>query len=420
VISKHRTAVRVVLIAAGLFVASIVSVGPALFLTAAQNPANSRLFVQVDPSKADLTKTQEELLAQLKAQGISSDTQLVRIRTNLLTPSPWGLRINVAPGKQLEVMSTETRPRAEGFTWISKPDALNAPNDSAVLIVNDGNVTGTLRTGNELYALRPLGGGLHALIRQDQNKFPPEHPPEFKQKELEPPGEFMNSSTADVSDAPKVLRILVAYTPRVAAGQGDINAFINLAIAETNLSYTNSHVNIRAELAYAYQVNYQESGSHDTDLDHFRNKDDLIMDEVHDLRNTYRADVCVLLIDNNAYCGTASAILATESTAFVVVHHTCATGYYSFAHEIGHLQGARHNRDADSAIAPFPYGHGYFNEIGKWRTIMSYNCSAGCPRLPYWSNPNIPYNSDPMGSASDCDNARVLNETASTITSFRN
>src|ERR1700738_3333099 len=330
VISKHKTAVRVTLIAAGLLVASILSVVPARFHTAAQNPANSKLFIQVDPSKADLTQTQEDFLAQLNRQGTTSDTKLVRIRTDLLTPSPLSLEINVAAGKQFEIMTTETRPRAEGFTWIGKP---LAPTDAAVFIVNDGNVTGTVRTGNELYALRPLGGGLHVLIRQDQNKFPPEHPPEFKQKEQAPPREFTNPSTADVSDAPKVLRILVAYTPRVAAAEADITSFINLAIAETNLSYANSHINIRAELAYAYQVNYQESGSHDTDLERFRNKNDSMMDEVHDLRNTYRADVCVLLIDNDAYCGTASAILATESDAFVVVHYTCATGYYSFAHE---------------------------------------------------------------------------------------
>jgi hypothetical protein len=258
------------------------------------------------------------------------------------------------------------------------------------------------------------------VIRQDQNRFPPEHPPEFKLREKEAPKEVPSSSKADVSDAPKILRILVAYTPKVAAGNPDVNALINLAIAETNLGYTNSQINIRAELAYAYQVNYQESTSHDTDLDNFRNNNDSIMDEVHDIRNTYKADVCVLLIDNAQYCGTAAAILATESTAFAVVHFTCATGYYSFAHEIGHLQGARHNREADPEASPFRYGHGYYNELEKWRTIMSYNCNAGCPRLPYWSNPTVRYKGVTTMGTDDLENdSRVLNETAPIVTAFR-
>ena len=81
-----------------------------------------------------------------------------------------------------------------------------------------------------------------------------------------------------------MLRVVVAYTPRVAASVADIKSIIDLAIAETNESYTNSGVKINAELAYAYQVNYQESGSHDTDLRNFRTPNDSVMDEVHALR----------------------------------------------------------------------------------------------------------------------------------------
>jgi len=314
-------------------------------------------------------------------------------------------------------MTTETRPRAEGLTWIGKPKTAT---NEAVLVVKNGDVTGTVRSGDDLYTVRPLGGGLHALIRQDQNKFPPEHPPTFEEKEKKSPPQLSVLTTADEPNAPRILRILVAYTPRVAAARSDILSLIDVAVTETNLGYRNSHVNLRAELAYAYEVNYQESGDHDMDLANFRNVSDGIMDEVHDLRNTHKADVCVLLIDNNSYCGTASAVLADESTAFAVVHYDCATGYYSFAHEIGHLQGARHNKEADPEIGPFSYGHGYYYEANKWRTIMSYNCPLGCTRLPYWANPTVLYNGVPMGTESDSNDSRVLNETAAIVTAFRN
>jgi hypothetical protein len=149
------------------------------------------------------------------------------------------------------------------------------------------------------------------------------------------------------------------------------------------------------------------------------------MDEVHTHRDTYKADVCVLIIDNPSACGLASAIMATEASAFCAVHWDCATGYYSFAHEIGHLQGARHNPEVDPNTSPFPYGHGYLYIPDGWRTIMAYNhssCPGGyCTRVQYWSNPGIIYppSGVPTGTAATHDNARVLDETAFTVANFR-
>jgi hypothetical protein len=50
---------------------------------------------------------------------------------------------------------------------------------------------------------------------------------------------------------------------------------------------------------------------------------------------------------------------------------------------------------------------------------MAYNCTRSCPRLNYWSNPNISYNGIPMGNASTADNQRVLVNTKATIAAFR-
>ena len=130
------------------------------------------------------------------------------------------------------------------------------------------------------------------------------------------------------------------------------------------------------------------------------------------------ADLQVLIINKSDYCGLADAILATEETAFAIVHYNCATGYYSFAHELGHLMGARHDEETDPTLPPFPYGHGYRDHM-KWRTIMAYNCPQSCNRIQYWSNPNVMYGGEPMGIVNRSDNARVLNETATTMASFR-
>jgi hypothetical protein len=50
---------------------------------------------------------------------------------------------------------------------------------------------------------------------------------------------------------------------------------------------------------------------------------------------------------------------------------------------------------------------------------MAYDCTGGCPRLQYWSNPGVTYGGSPMGTASSNDNHRVLNGTAATVAGFR-
>ena len=96
-----------------------------------------------------------------------------------------------------------------------------------------------------------------------------------------------------------------------------------------------------------------------------------------------------------------------------------ATGYYSFGHEIGHLQSARHDPANDPTNSPYAYGHGYQYPSGGWRTIMAYACSSGCTRLNYWSNPNRTYNGVPMGTTTRSHNQRVLENTKATVAAFR-
>jgi hypothetical protein len=340
----------------------------------------------------------------------------VRINTDLLTSREGDVQLNVTPDVHVNTSAASVKKSQSSLTWSAKPtDSLV----SATLVITHNNVTGTIRTRDKLFAVRPLGDGLHVIVREDESKAPPEHPPEFQRREKEAPRDVRLPKAVRETDQSLVLSVLVAYTPKVKSAVADVDGLIALAIAETNQGYHNSQITLEAQLVHSYQVNYTESGSFDTDLDKFRGKNDGVMDEVHVKRDQYKADVCVLLIDNSQYCGLADAIMATEDHAFAVVYHHCATGYYSFAHEIGHLQGARHNLEADPTLTPFPYGHGYYYEAAHWRTIMSYECPAHCTRLNYWSNPNLQYGGVAMGTGDKNNNARVLNETAPIVTNFR-
>jgi hypothetical protein len=118
--------------------------------------------------------------------------------------------------------------------------------------------------------------------------------------------------------------------------------------------------------------------------------------------------------------------MATAATAFQVTDRSCATGYYSFGHEFGHLQGARHDLYVDTTDTPYAYGHGYVYLTDRWRTVMAYNdqCAASspytsCTRLQWWSNPVKTYGGAAMGVTGDSENYKVLNNTAYTVANFR-
>ena len=225
------------------------------------------------------------------------------------------------------------------------------------------------------------------------------------------------ANVAEITDKTGI-NVLVVYPPSVTAAVPDVGGLITLAVAETNQAYVNSGINIQLNLANSAEINYSEEGQGFATL-----LGDLpFLSEVASLRANAGADIVVMLTTNNQYCGIAY-LLPPSANAMAVVNYRCATGYYSFAHEIGHLQGAMHNVEDNGGTSVFSYGNGYRNIATSpaWRTIMSYSCpTTNCPRLQYFSNPNINYNGLAMGTPSTSDNARVLNETAARIADFRN
>ena len=164
---------------------------------------------------------------------------------------------------------------------------------------------------------------------------------------------------------------------------------VDLSIEEGNQSFRQSGIGqVKLRLVHAYQTDYVEEGAHFDHVWRFADKGDGYMDEIHGLRDKYKADVAILIVDDPKGCGLATRVYADAEEAFAVVHHECAAASYSLAHEIGHLIGARHDLNLDKNLNPFPYGHGYVNGT-KWRDIMSYKESCGgCPRLPVWSSPD--------------------------------
>ena len=364
----------------------------------------------------DMSPVQSQHINRIKQRETTASVTLVRVDANALKGNSTRMSLSEAKTLTFTKSNVEIR-KANDFIWFG---TLSRVPGNATMVNHDGNVTGTIRDGGNLYRVEPIGNGIHAIIKVDESRFPADHPTSFRDLEKRSDASPAPVAPFDMQNADSQVGIdvLVAYTPAAHSAVSDIDAIIELAVAEANQSYQNSGVNVRLNLVDRFEVSYSEIGkSYDTILADF-----VGMADVNNRRNNSGADMAAILINQTDYCGLSSAIRANAANAFAVVHYDCATGYYSFAHELGHLQGARHDPLTDPTTTPFTYGHGFRHTSPppSWRTIMAYNCSGlGCSRLQYWSNPDVNYNSIAMGTAAESNNTRVLNETASTVASFR-
>lgn len=414
--NKWRSRIPALGLAAALTV-HVAFAGPALAQADAANLFTYGLALD------SLSAEQQDRVKAYQADPTAAEVTIVSINPQALkaadTANAMTLNVQGRAPVLLDNIRIEER-AADKFSWFGTAAAgADRPAAEAILVVDGRDVVGTVRIGDQLYRIRPAGDN-QALIRVDQGKFPEEHPPEYQQLERTPALPRPAPSDTGLADICPEYTAIIAYTAAAKTEAGNIDALIQLAVDETNQGYANGQVGTKIKLVHKYQTDYAESADMTTDRDRFRIPGDGFMDEVHGLRDTHAADVGLLITKSGNYCGIAAAILADAGTAFAVVGQNCATGYYSFAHEVGHLQGARHNPEADPTATPFAYGHGIYNEPGAWRTIMSYACPAGtCTRLNYWSNPNVMQGGVPMGTAATHDNHRVLNETSCTIAGFR-
>jgi peptidyl-Asp metalloendopeptidase len=372
----------------------------------------------------------------------------VSLRLDLLAPEPTGtgsaaprtVTLNLFP----DAIYIATLERLEmhdsgSYTWAGSIDGI--PDSEVTLSVVDQALAGTVALPGAFYEITTDAAGV-SLVRQiNQAAFPDE----FDMPAPAPAGGATNALMPQ-TDPCNQIDVMVVYTTQARAQAGStstIQAQINTVISNINTGYQNSNVAQRVRLVYAAEVtNYTEPGDSwpvatwQTVLDQLTSPSDGVMDQIHTWRDAYHADVVTLLVAGNPTVSPACGIgwlmdtapnPAMAPRAFDVVDRGCAINNYSLAHEQGHNMGAHHDRANASGGPPpaEPYGYGYQEPTGLFRTIMAYNtgCPGTCPRVNYWSNPDVNYGGKPTGiiytALNSADNRRLLNDTACVVANFR-
>lgn len=398
-----------------------VTLAAALVITGTTGYAQSAYFLQ--PTSLQGTAPPDKDPAVMRSMNAVVDIS----QLNANTPA---LRLLVFDKQIMTLSLTRIDPIGRrGLTWRGK--VAEQPNSSAALIFIGKTVVGNIALENGLmFQIRSLGEGVHSFREVDPRKYPNETRPIRPNVQQSEPG---TAADTCATDPPSDIDVMVVYTAAARTGAGGADAMeaaIYLAVEETNQSYINSAVNQRLRLAHFEEVSYTESGLFNTDLSRLQNPGDGFMDNVPVLRNTYAADATVLITETGDACGLGYFMNPVsnsfEAYAYAVVARSCATGYYSFGHELGHNMGADHDIANASASGAYPYDHGFYNTsptspATPWRTIMTYQTSPASTRVQYWSNPNInyPVGGDMMGNGASADNHQLLNNTALTVANFR-
>lgn len=145
-----------------------------------------------------------------------------------------------------------------------------------------------------------------------------------------------------------------------------------------------------------YNFDYDQNHKILFDLNNFVSDSD-----VGDLVDTYRADMAILVTDTR-YGDTLGIAHDQVAGALVTIEHF-ASRRFTFAHEIGHLLKADHNRISNGGDAAdnqnrCNYGYRVASALGIIYTLMAKINEPTGGRIPYFSHPGISILNNPIGS----------------------
>jgi hypothetical protein len=372
--------------------------------------AQSRLFEKFEA--AETTRNIE--LVRLAPQALSSFALTEGFDQKDGCTKSGSFILPLPGGKELEVVRDSITLGDGGLVWRGTP---KSGKGSVVLMTSGDSLTGTIRLGNKIYALKPVGGGLHAVIEKSFEALPPEHPP------IKVP----DTSGLDMPDGERLapddvveVVLLIAYTSKAAGEAVEIEGDVcRPAVEYANIALRESgNGKIRLKVADIVETDYRESDFWSNHLKFLENRSDDVMDELHILRDEHNADIVILVVADSTFRGEVTTVRPGAGRSFCVVNQEAAATHLSLAHEVGHIFGAGHNTAADEN--PFhQFGHGYVHKH-EFRTIMSYGHGClGCSRVPRWSGPDVLYQGQKCGTQDRENNALVIDINAKRVSKFR-
>lgn len=372
------------------------------------------------------------------------------------TFSDSGITLDLFDGLTYTAFNTSlaARPSGEsGYVWVG--DIPSSPYADVLFVVGDGVFVGQIigpegnyafeTVASDLVAIHEIGAGTpHSLI--DDDAMVPD-------ESLAPDTAASANFDGTHADNGSIIDVMVLYTQAAREYAGDTSAMladIDAAITYSNTIYNNSGINFDLRLAYTGEVIYADDGNYSVDsglqpslYQLTAKQGELIngepvdpnglLDDVHDLRDQYGADLVALITDGPNACGLGWLLLGSDNLdfrsryGFSVSEASCLSGSVTFPHELGHNMGGFHDRANVTPGSPAPiysYAYGYQDPGENFATVMAYStggvCTPYCPSIGRFSSPNQSYSGRVLGSTTPPTNmVQTLNKTRKFVAKFR-
>ena len=277
-------------------------------------------------------------------------------------------------------------------------------------------MVGFIHTTTHYFTLEFLKRGYNVLVEHDLNKY--REAPDECAADTGWVTELSSVCDESYNTCPAMVHVLVLVTPEAAQwfGESFNNPFISalyvaLGLYSVDFAFFNSDIpnkNVRFTV-----LPFSMTLTNDIIID----RNNLVIN-AQGLREQYEADLVVMLTDTRygGFFGVVNCIGPYYDCGYsMTVAQFMLSPRYTFAHEIGHLFGARHNRPYNGGNDPadvcshawkFTDGNGNVQ-----RTILA-SSSATNPsgpggRILHYSNPVVQYVNAPTGTPDD-DNAKTI------------
>ncbi len=403
------------------------------------------------------------MLAALAADPSASSPRFVTVALDPLRRGDPDLTLRLPAAETLRLSSTSTYrmddpdgpPSTVWAGTIVEVDGTPPPHGaSALFVVTEDRVTGQLAFGaRTLEVVTVEEGGHQILYSRDFARLPnaDDTPPEAEavERTTEPsPDDAPFGRTTSALAAMTKIRVLQIAPPNarsVLGGRDATKDRMRFFLAQANQAFANSDVGI--ELVNAgLRLPSQNPGTSDSVVllrRLSRPSDGLVYDDLAAGpadgrgRNATEADLVGIVVDDLTIPsplspgavlrprGQAHRIDAGPAQAYFAIRADATE--HTFAHEIGHLLGARH--DSDTTNTPFEFGHGFRQRASLFglfsgtssdgfHTVMGVGPDAE-RRIPFFSSDTRVRRGVVIGDATTRDNERVLRVRKSRAAGFR-
>ena len=362
-----------------------------------------RLFAATNAPTAQLTSRPDAAVLRERLVRLDHDV-LAAARRNAgrADVPPAVLRLDLFNDVVLHAIVERTGPTSAGY-WLSGRIEEWAVG-SITLVANDDVIAGTVRAPSGTYTILSVGDGVHAIRQLDsailltfeEDTLPPVFTP-FEDSAVQPasgpqagsgrvgpirPAAQIPPAEPQPEEDGSRIDVMVVYTPAARDAQGgrrEIEAVIELWVAETNQAYADSGVIQRLNLVLASMVDYEEAGPEEStrqgvleitvDLHRLNNANDGHLDEVIDLMDRYAADIVTLVghySDENGgtaggYCPETARAAPRRGYEFGacanVVNHTVGGAYLGHCPKLvvhlrvfGHTGGVKRDIELEATL----------------------------------------------------------------------